>query len=44
MSDITKTFMLHVTPFQQKLPRPTSLLGHGTDVAILFVLWPPLCF
>ena len=40
----TKTIPLY--PTQQKLYRPsdTFLLGHGTEVAILLVLWPPLWF
>ena len=38
------TKIIHLYPFQQKLYRPTSLLGHGTEVVILFVLWPPLWF
>ena len=39
---IIATKIIHLYPFQQKLYRPTSLLGHGTEVAILFVVWPPL--
>ena len=35
---------IHPYLFQQKLYRPTSLLGHGTEVAILFVLWLSLWF
>ena len=35
---IIATKIINLYAFQQKIYRPTSLLGHGTEVAILFVL------